>query len=52
MLTTRLKDLKRILNIRNAFEILAACFEYSQRVGTFKTRLKHLKRVLNIINVF
>ena len=35
----RLKDLKRVLNISNAYE-------------TFVTRLKCLKRVLNIINVF
>ncbi len=28
----RLKHLQRVLNIRNAFETLATCFEYSQRV--------------------
>ncbi len=38
--------MKRVLNIRNAFETLATCFEYLQRV------LKHLKRVLNISNAF
>ncbi len=35
LLATRLKHLKRVLNISNAFETFETCFEYSQPVLNF-----------------